>query len=73
MRVVLTYLPALACLGMMAVVCIPMLLRHRKHAGSDPTGQLGPTADVTQLREEVARLTEREALREFDRVDTSDG
>jgi hypothetical protein len=55
-RLLLSYLPALACLLVMAAVCLPMLLgrwrgrsaeSHQAHASAD---------EVAALRDEVARL-----------------
>ena len=55
-RLLLNYLPALACLIVMAVICLPMLLGHRRGRGA--AGHPSPAAaeEVAALREEVARL-----------------
>jgi hypothetical protein len=46
MRTLLTYLPAIACVAILLIVCLPMLLKRDGHQNDD----------VAQLREEVARL-----------------
>jgi hypothetical protein len=48
---------------MAAIICLPMLLNHRKH---------GPDPEVAELKEEVARLKAEIALREPEEA-TSDG
>jgi hypothetical protein len=62
MRALGSYLPALACLAMMAVICIPMLLSHRKHNNSQVTKEPDINPELAELREEVALLKARLTL-----------
>lgn len=57
MRWLVTALPALACLGMMLVMCVPMLMnrKHDSHEGASKE-------DVAALREEIALLKAKRAL-----------
>ena len=55
-RLLLSYLPALACLVVMAVVCLPMLLGHRRGRGAAGHHSPASAEEVAALREEVARL-----------------
>lgn len=64
MKTLLVYLPAIACLAMVAIICLPMLLKHGKHE-TDP--------EVAELKEEVARLRAQIALRDDEEVAASDG
>lgn len=64
MKTLLVYLPALACLAMALIICLPMLLKHGKH-------ETNP--EVTEPKEEVARLRAQIALRENEEVIASDG
>lgn len=61
MRTILLYLPAVACLAMMAVICIPMMRnmgkRHEHHSGPTDVSE-----EVPALREEVARLKTERAI-----------
>jgi hypothetical protein len=63
MKSLLIYLPALACLAMAAIVCLPMLLNHRKHE---------PDSELVRLKEEVAALKAQLAIRDAEKV-TADG
>jgi hypothetical protein len=53
-RTLLTYLPAIACLAILLVVCLPMLMKRDGHDSDE----------VAQLREEVARLRTELAVRD---------
>lgn len=64
MKALLVYLPSIACLAMVAIICLPMLLKHGKHE-TDP--------EVAQLKEEVVRLKAQIATREDEEVSVSDG
>lgn len=69
METLLLYLPAIACLGMMAAIRIPMMrTMHKGHGGSEH-----PNADreIAELREEVARLKAQLTL--DDARETADG
>lgn len=57
MRWLVTALPALACLGMMLVMCVPMLM-NRKHGSQEGASK----EDVAALREEIALLKAERAL-----------
>ena len=57
MRGLIAALPAVACLGMMLVMCVPMLMNRRK--GSN---EAASPADVAELREEIARLKAERVL-----------
>lgn len=72
MRALVIYLPALACLAMMAVICIPMLLSHRKRNDSNLTDQ-ETDPEIAELREEVAVLKARLALDDDASSETLDG
>lgn len=53
LRTVLIYLPALACVAMMAVICIPMMRSmHKDGDGEDSAVR----REIGELREEIARL-----------------
>lgn len=63
----LLYLPALACAGMMLVICIPMMRNmHKGHGESDDAAT---REEIAELREEVARLKAERALSEREPVD----
>ena len=51
MRWLTTALPVVACLGMMLVMCVPMLMNRGKGAN-----EVASSVDVAELREEIARL-----------------
>jgi hypothetical protein len=62
MDTLLLYLPALACVGVMLVVCVPMMKNmHKDHGESEDTAI---REEVTELRGEVARLKAERALEE---------
>lgn len=67
MRTLLTYLPALACAGMMLLICVPMMRNMHKGQSDDK----GTSEEVAELREEVARLKAERAL--SDTSETVDG
>ena len=66
MRWLVTALPALACLGMMLAMCIPMM-RSRDKGHSDGAS----SSEMAELREEIARLKAERALDE--ERETADG
>lgn len=55
-RLLLSYLPALVCLLVMAAVCLPMLLGHRHRRRADLHQAPASVDEVATLREEVAGL-----------------
>ncbi len=59
MRSLAVYLPAVACVAMMLLVCVPMLL-VRKHNQS--TDQGASQEEVAELREEITRLKTQRGL-----------
>ncbi|MGI8706864.1 MAG: hypothetical protein ACR2LG_01470 [Actinomycetota bacterium] len=59
MRLLVAYLPALACGAMMLLICVPMLL-GRKHNQSSDQGV--SQQEVADLREELSRLKAERAL-----------
>ena len=62
MDTLLLYLPALACAGMMLLICVPMMRNmHKDHGDSEATAT---REEVAELREEVARLKAERALQE---------
>lgn len=69
MRTVLIYLPAIACLAMMAVICIPMM--RSMHKGSEGAEDSDARREIGELREEIARLKAERTLE--DRRETVDG
>lgn len=70
MRTFLLYLPAFACLAMMAAICIPMMRNMGKNQnhGSVP---VDASEEIAALREEVARLKAERVLQ--DKVKRVDG
>lgn len=58
MESLLLYVPALACLFMLLVICIPMM---RRMSGGDRDEQRSSSDEVAELREEVALLREERA------------
>jgi hypothetical protein len=50
---IVAYLPALACVAMMLLICVPMLLGGKHNQASDESAS---QQEVAQLREEVSRL-----------------
>lgn len=69
MRTVLIYLPAMACLAMMAVICIPMM--RSMHKGSERGEDSDARREIGELREEIARLNAERTLE--DQRETVDG
>ncbi|MBA3430969.1 MAG: hypothetical protein H0U16_05750 [Actinobacteria bacterium] len=63
MRTLLTYLPAVACAGMMLMVCLPMILGRKSHPRDD---EAATRQEVATLREEIVRL-KAERARETDK------
>ncbi len=59
MRTIAAYLPAIACGGMMLLVCVPMMLSHKRHTAND---QNASPQDIRELREEIAFLKAERAL-----------
>ncbi len=59
MEWLLVYVPALACVGMMLVICLPMM---RKMSGGHSDEAGASSEEVAELREEVARLRAERAL-----------
>ena len=67
MDTLLLYLPALACVGMMLLICVPMMRNmHKDHRDSEDTAT---REEFAELREEVARLKAERALQEKEPVD----
>lgn len=65
MKTLIFYLPAIACLAIVLIICLPMLLKHGKHETD---------SEVAELKEEVARLRAHITLRDNEEeVATSDG
>ncbi len=61
MRTLIAYLPVIACVAMMALICIPMMRNmHKGHGGSDDAD----ARELGELRDEVARLKAERALGE---------
>ncbi len=65
MRTLATYLPAFACGAMMLLICVPMLLGHKRHQSSN---QNASPQEIADLREEVARLKAERALEDSTEV-----
>lgn len=68
MRTLITYLPVIACVAMMVLICIPMMRNmHKGHGRSnDPDAQ----REIGELREEIALLKAERALdKESETVD----
>ncbi len=59
LRTLATYLPVLACGAMMLLICVPMLLSHKRHQSND---QNASPKEIAELREELARLKAERAL-----------
>jgi hypothetical protein len=55
-RLLLPYLPALACLIVMAAICLPMLFGHRRERSTDTQEAAARADEVAALRQEVADL-----------------
>lgn len=53
METLLAYLPAVACVGMMLFVCVPMLFGHRAHPRD---AEHATSEEVAALRDEIVRL-----------------
>lgn len=68
MRTLIAYLPAIACVGMMALICIPMMRNmHKGHGGPDDADA---RREIGELRDEIARLKAERALgKESETVD----
>ncbi|MGH2825993.1 MAG: hypothetical protein ACRDKF_03370 [Actinomycetota bacterium] len=67
MESVVAYLPALACVAMMLLICVPMLLGRKHNQASDESAS---QQEVAQLREEVSRLrSERESTDRSEKLD----
>jgi hypothetical protein len=64
MRTLVSLLPALACVGMMLFICLPMIRGRHK----SPTEEAPTREEVAALREEVARLREEERAVEGDKT-----
>ncbi len=64
MKALLIYLPAIACLVMALVICLPMLLER---------GKSQPDSEVAELKEEVARLRAQVASDGHKHLSTFDG
>jgi hypothetical protein len=58
MRTLISLLPAFACVGMMLVICLPMI---RGRFNADTGNDKNYREEVARLREEVARLREADA------------
>lgn len=59
MRSIAVYLPALACVAMMLLVCVPMLLGRKHNQASDESAS---QQELAELREEIAHLRAEQAL-----------
>ncbi len=68
MRSIAVYLPALACVAMMLLVCVPMLLGRKHNQASDESAS---QQEVAELREEIAHLRAESAP--TDRSEALDG
>lgn len=67
METLLSYLPALACAGMMLVICLPMMRNmHKGHGEADDSAT---RQEIAELREEIARLKAERALQENEPID----
>lgn len=66
MRTFLLYLPAFACLAMMAAICVPTM----RHMGMNQH-HVDASEEIAALREEVARLKAERVLK--DKVERVDG
>ena len=66
MDTLLSYLPVLACVGMMLLICVPMMRHMRK--GHDESKDTAMHEEIAELRDEVARLKAERALPE-NRID----
>ena len=58
MESIAAYLPALACLAMMLLICVPMLLGRKHNRASDESAS---QQEIAQLREEISRLKSQRA------------
>ncbi len=62
MDTLLLYLPALACVGMMLLICVPMM--RNMHTGHGESEDTATRQEVAELREELARLKAERVLQE---------
>lgn len=70
MSTLIAYLPVIACVGMMALICIPMMRNmHKSHGRSEDDSDA--RREIAELREEIALLKAERALE--DKTETVDG
>lgn len=71
MRTLVSLLPALACVGMMLFMCLPMMRGRRRN--SKTLEEASIREEVAALRIEVARLRqENQALERNDNLDSTE-
>ncbi|MDQ3964739.1 MAG: hypothetical protein M3277_12645 [Actinomycetota bacterium] len=69
MRTLIAYLPVIACVALMALICIPMM--RNMHKGHGETDDPDTQREIAELREEIALLKAERALE--DKTETVDG
>ncbi len=69
MRTLIAYLPVIACVGMMALICIPMM--RNMHKGHGETDDSDARREIGELREEIALLKAERGLE--NKTETVDG
>jgi hypothetical protein len=60
LRTFIAYLPLIACVGMMALICIPMM--RNMHKGQEGSNDSDAQREIGELREEIALLKAERAL-----------
>ncbi len=60
MRTLIAYLPVIACVAMMALICIPMM--RNMYKGHGETDDSDARREIGELREEIALLKAEGAL-----------